>query len=410
MAKATGLGSAGASSLPGRIDVRKHLLLFVLLLGAGIFGVGSFSQAQPAVLSHSDMDAKRQKVLGFLTELSQKNTTKDFRGSVSGQNCYHGSQILDSAWEKGYANMVVNLHAATGQWVGIVGLDYEWFQIFTPKQLSSANKVLIAHAEAGGLVTINLAPLNPWVNDETDIENNPGHWEGPAGTESKIGLAKVTSLDDLLNPNKAVHAAWMRKLDRIADALAELRNAGVVVLFRPMQEMNGNWYWWGMSSHPNDPGPYIRVYRHMHDYFENEKKLDNLLWVYSPNATLGQDSSSSWMRSVGWAYPGTEFVDIVAGTNYDDTIDIEDYAAYARLGKPLGMAELGPRTDGPAAKAGSWDTHRIIEIIRKKYPRIAYFVVWHSYPGKAWSIVSNADPGALMNDPGVINRDELPAW
>jgi mannan endo-1,4-beta-mannosidase len=390
--------------------VRKFIVVFLYFFYAALLGIGPFAQAQSPVFSPSDMDAKRQKVLTFLTELSQKNTTKDFRGAVSGQNCYHGSQILDSSWEKGYRNLVENLHDATGQWVGIVGLDYEWFQIFTPEQLSSANKVLIAHAKAGGLVTINLAPINPWVNDETDIVGNPGSWKGPEGTDSKIGMAKVTSLDDLINPKKAVNAAWMRKLDRIAAALAELRDAGVVVLFRPMQEMNGSWFWWGMNSHPNDPSPYVRVYRHMHDYFVNAKKLNNLLWVYSPNASMGQDNSSSWNRSVGWAYPGKEFVDIVAGTNYDDGIDIEDYAAYVKLGKPIGMAELGPQTDGPAAKAANWNTHRIIETIRAKYPKIAYFVCWHSYPDQAWSIIANPAPGALMNDPGVINRDELPAW
>jgi mannan endo-1,4-beta-mannosidase len=165
-------------------------------------------------------------------------------------------------------------------------------------------------AQAGGLVTISLAPLNPWVNDETDIA-------------------------------KGVRAAWMRKLDRVAGALAELRDAGVVALFRPMQEMNGNWYWRGMSSHPSDPGPYFRVYRHMRDYFENEKKLNNLLWVYSPNATLGQDSSSSWMRSVGRAYPGNDYVDIVAGTNYDDTVDLARRKGGARKARSFTARAIG---------------------------------------------------------------------
>jgi mannan endo-1,4-beta-mannosidase len=357
-----------------------------------------------------DVAAKREAVLSYLSGLSRDNTSKNFRGTVCGQNCYHGSQILDDSWERGYKAMVEELHAATGKWPGIIGLDYEWAKIFSPEELSKANKVLIAYASSGGLVTVNFSPMNPWMNDESDIAAKPGSWQGPEGTTAEVGLSKVTSLDDLLNPKKPVHDAWMRKLDRIADALAELRDSGVVVLFRPMQEMNGNWFWWGMRSHPDDPGPYKRVYRHMRDYFTAVRKLDNLLWVYSPNASMGQDESSPWNRPVDWAYPGEKYVDIVAGTNYDDELDIEDYAAYLRFKKPLGMAELGPRTDGPAAKAASWKTHAIIDAIRRKYPKFAYFVCWHSYPGEAWSIVSNPDPGALMNDSGVITRDELPAW
>ena len=45
----------------------------------------------------------------------------------------------------------------------------------------------------------------------------------------------------------------------IADALLELQKAGVVVLWRPMQEMNGNWFWWGIASPPtchDRPYPY----------------------------------------------------------------------------------------------------------------------------------------------------------
>jgi len=132
---------------------------------------------------------------------------------------------------------------ATGKWVGILGVDYEYAKLFTPAELSQTNQVLIDYARAGGLITVTFTPQNPWVNDEFDLVANPGTWDGPAGSQNKTGIAQVTSLNDLIDPSKAVNAAWMRKLDRIAAALEELRDAGVIVLFRPMQEMNGNWFW-----------------------------------------------------------------------------------------------------------------------------------------------------------------------
>jgi mannan endo-1,4-beta-mannosidase len=286
-------------------------------------------------------------------------------------------------------------------------VDYEYAQIFTPDELSRTDKALIDYANQGGLITINFTPQNPWVNDETDLARNPGTWNGPASVQNPDGIKKVSSLDDLINPANPVNAAWMRKLDRIAAALQELKDAGVIVLWRPMQEMNGSWFWWGMKSHPNNPAPYVNVYRHMHDYFTRTKGLNNLLWVYSPNATYGATNTSSWNRTVDWAYPGSAYVDIVAGTSYTDNLAIDDYRTYLSFGKPLGIAEYGPRTDGPVAKTGSLDTTQIIARIKKDYPRIAYWVSWHQYPGEVWSIIGNKNADKLMQDPAVITRDDF---
>jgi mannan endo-1,4-beta-mannosidase len=347
---------------------------------------------------------QRAQVLDFITSLS---TASVFRGVISGQNAYHGDEITDDAYQRGYRTMIETLHDKTGEWPGIIGLDYEWARSFTPAQLSKANEVLIDYAHNGGIVMVTLTPQNPWFNDETNLAANPGSWEGPESALS--GLPSGASLDDLLNPEKPVHAAWMRKLDRIAGALQELRDAGVVVLFRPMQEMNGVWFWWGISSHRTDPEPYIRVYRAMHDYFTNNKGLDNLIWVYSPTSTYGNDTVTNYIfRAVDWAYPGDNYVDIIAGTNYADDMSISDYGTYINMGKPLGIAEYGPNSDGPFFKSGTWDTSRIIERIQNDYPRIAFWVCWHSYPGSSWSLVSNLNADILLADPFVINRDDLP--
>jgi mannan endo-1,4-beta-mannosidase len=350
------------------------------------------------VVPPADVDARRAEILAYITDLS----TGPYVGTISGQNCYHGTEII-----AGYTNLVDKLHTATGKWVGILGVDYEFQKIFTPAELSRTNQVLIDYAQAGGLVAVTLTPQNPWENDESDLISNPGSWDGPAGTQNKNGFAKVTSLNDLIDPAKPVNVAWMRKLDRVAAALQELRDAGVIVLFRPMQEMNGNWFWWGMQSHPNDPSPYVNVFRQMHDYFTHDKQLNNLIWVYSPNSSFGESNSSTWNRTVNWAYPGDDYVDIIAGTNYADNMILPDYSVYVSMKKPLGIAEFGPTIGGPAATNGTWDTSQIIVKIKNNYPRIAFWVSWHSYPQQDWSLISNQNYIALMNDPSVINRDDF---
>ena len=305
------------------IFFRAGILLFALLLLAALMGCGAISgpiasptlspTPIPTIIPTPTMTPmpiptptptvfviQRAQVLDYIATLS---SAPIFRGAISGQNAGHGDEITDDACYRGYRTMIEALYQKTGEWPGIIGDDYEWSRSFTPAQLSDANKVLINYARAGGIVMVTLTPLNPWFHDETDLTANPGSWEGPESALS--GLPSGASLDDLLNPEKPVHAAWMRKLDRIAGALQELRDAGVVVLFRPMQEMNASWYWWGISSHPSDPGPFIRVYRAMHDYFSNEKGLDNLIWIYSPSSTYGNNTrTSSVFRAVDWDLSG----------------------------------------------------------------------------------------------------------
>jgi mannan endo-1,4-beta-mannosidase len=398
------------------------ILLLSLLLLPGLVGCGKattipIQSSTPTLtpthakttmpiptLTPTHIVVRRAQILDFITSLS---IASDFRGAISGQNAYHGDEITDDSYQRGYRTMIEALHDKTGEWPGIIGLDYEWARSFTPAQLSKANEVLINYTHNGGIVMVTFTPQNPWVNDETDIVTNPGSGTGPSGTISS--LPPDASLDDLLLPEKPVYASWKRKLDRIAGALLELKNAGVVVLFRPMQEMNGVWFWWGIASHRTDPGPYIRVYRAMHDYFSKDKGLDNLIWVYSPTSTYGNDTVTNYVfRAVDWAYPGDNYVDIIAGTNYADDMSISDYGAYIKMGKPLGIAEYGPNSEGPYLKSGTWDLSRIIERIKNDYPRIAFWVCWHSYPWSSWSMVSNLNADILLADPFVINRDDLP--
>jgi mannan endo-1,4-beta-mannosidase len=398
------------------------IFLLSLILLQGLVGCGkattiSISTSTPTItptpakttmpvptLTPTYVVIKRAQVLDYITSLS---LASDFRGAISGQNAYHGDEITDDSYQRGYRTMIEALHDKTGEWPGIIGVDYEWARSFTPAQLSDANEVLINYAHNGGIVMVTFTPQNPWVNDETDLVNNPGSGDGPSSTTSK--LPPGASLDDLLNSEKTVYASWKRKLDRIAAALLELKKAGVVVLFRPMQEMNGVWFWWGIDSHRTDPGPYIRVFRAMRDYFTKDKCLDNLIWIYSPTSTYGNETVTNYVfRAVDWAYPGDNYVDIIAGTNYADDMSISDYGTYVKMGKPLGIAEYGPNSEGPYLKNGTWDLSRIIERIKNDYPRIAFWVCWHSYPWSNWSMVSNLNADILLADPFVINRDDLP--
>jgi mannan endo-1,4-beta-mannosidase len=346
--------------------------------------------------ANSNASPAAKAVLSYLAGITFA-PNPGFHGVIAGQNCYHGDEISGSNPNNGFTNLVVDLYNKTGKWPGIIGVDYEYMQIFSPAQLSNCNKVLIDYWKKGGLITINMSPQNPWSYDET---TNPGDYNGTRILTNVI-------LEDLLNPAKPVYFAWRRKLDRLANALTQLRDAGVVVLWRPMQEMNGGWFWWGIDP-TTDPTRYINLWQDMFNYFTTTKNLTNLLWVYSPVCS----SKEGWWKPVDWAYPGSNYVDIIAGTSYNDTLLIEDYTKYLSMGKPVGMGELGPGAYGQPSLTGTFDDRKYVNRFRSNYPRIAYWVSWHDWT--EWpstnvhlSLVGNANASVLMNDPGVITLDAL---
>ncbi|MFC1766631.1 Ig-like domain-containing protein, partial [Planctomycetota bacterium] len=116
----------------------------------------------------------------------------------------------------------------------------------------------------------------------------------------------------LKNPtpnNKGTPAQkWMAALEATYESLKHFKDNDVAVLWRPLHEMNGNWFWW--DQHNNSTEAYKDLWRHMFDYltFEKEESLDNLLWVYAPGEPGTVDNTN--MAGVMEHYPGDEYVDV----------------------------------------------------------------------------------------------------
>lgn len=354
--------------------------------------------------SNTNASESTRAVQAYLAALSNNSIP----GVIAGQNAGHSNDFLNKEGLAGFAPLILGLQQATGELPGIIGVDYEHDKIATPAQLSAVNKILIDYWNAGGLISINWAPHNPWWNDETDIAHNPGIW---SHTRTHGGDMSQVDLNQLLNPQSTMHKIWRRKLDRVAAALAELQQAGVVVLWRPLQEMNGNWFWWGISSAPKDPQPYINLWIDMHRYFTEEKKLNNLLWVYSPNQgpTLLE---RNFIKPIEWRYPGEKYVDVIAGTAYNNELEIRDYNNYHHFNKPIAMAEFGPVAGGKPSRTGTFDTQLYAKTLHKNYPDIAYWMSWSSWSNgdgtqENQALIHNKNINVLLKNNFVVTRQRL---
>ena len=334
----------------------------VVLLATALFlsgPIGLFAaEPNPA---NPQTNARARAILQYIAGLEHRSEKR----LLSGQFTDFG--------DNGTLAIMERIHQKTGHWPAMVGFDYVDFPS-GGLATKVANQSAIAYWKAGGLVTVGVHLYNP---------ANP----------NRGGLRdKGVDLKELLRPDSATHARWMEELDQLAAGLQELKEAGVVVLWRPFHEMNGGWFWWGAKP----PEDFIKVWRHMFDYFTTTKKLDHLLWVYGPNH---MDNTADY-------YPGDGYADIVGFDAYTDHIDpqhIKGYEALARLPKPFGFGEYGPH--GPEKPPGTYDYRRFITGVEKHFPRTSFFMSWN----EKWSLASNEHVKALLDHPWMINRADLPA-
>ncbi len=66
-------------------------------------------------------------------------------------------------------------------------------------------------------------------------------------------------------------------IDNMAGQLTSLKNKGVPVLWRPLHEGYGDWFWWGASG----VDAYKWLWELMYRRYTNVYELDNLIWIWN---------------------------------------------------------------------------------------------------------------------------------
>ena len=260
---------------------RKTFVVFAIAL----VSVASLS-AQNGTVSPKPVDAKADDCVVRL---------KKFLADTYGNKIISGQ--MDLAW-KDSVDMADRVFKTTGKYPALMGYDFMNYKSRSgdgTKQVEEA----IAWWNKGGMVAFC------W------------HWRDPNKvdawadfyTEKIDTRIPYDAKSKKLNENSRVFKGIQRDLDSIAKQLKTLEDAGVPVLWRPLHEASGGWFWWGASG----PDAYIALYQYMFTYFTEVKGLHNLIWVWN-----GQ--SKDW-------YPGDKYVDIIGDDIYANNYDSQ-YVAY----------------------------------------------------------------------------------
>ena len=151
-----------------------------------------------------------------------------------------------------------------------------------------------------------------WTNKYKGIATVTWHWNVPTeegSTETAFYVESASATYTTFSISKALtEGTWenevlMADIDLIAQELTKLKKADVPILWRPLHEAEGAWFWWGAEG----PEPCKELYRLLYDKLTNEYGLDNLIWVWTGYTF---PTSSAW-------YPGDDVVDIVGYDKYN---------------------------------------------------------------------------------------------
>ncbi|HHZ01404.1 MAG TPA: hypothetical protein GX396_00500 [Tissierellia bacterium] len=174
------------------------------------------------------------------------------------------------------------------------------------------------------------------------------------------------------------------KYDEYLDNLAKAFNKyDYPVLFRPNNEMNGEWVWYCSHLVGKDTDLFIDCWRYIYNKFQ-EHGVDNLIWVWNPNEKSFPDFS---YNNYLCYYPGNQYVDVVGLTAYNtgnyyrgeiwrsfsQAYDHFYYDYIERFTHPMMITEFSCASAGGNKELWYEDMFNIIG----KYDRIKIAVLWN---------------------------------
>nr|6HPF_A Chain A, endo-b-mannanase [Yunnania penicillata] len=262
-----------------------------------------------------------------------------------------------------------------GKWPAILGID---FMDYSPSRVEygavgSTVPDAISYDSDGGIVTFC------W------------HWGSPSGTYNTTDqpwwsnfYTEATAFDiaaAMDDPDSADYNLLVRDIDAISELLLQLQDLDIPILWRPLHQAEGGWFWWGAKG----PEACIALYRLMFDRMTNHHGLNNLLWVWN-------SVDPSW-------YPGNDVVDIVSADIYADAGDHspqeETFASLQSLTgdtKLVALGEVGNIPD-PASTGGVADW--------------AYWVTWNGDFIKGEDYNPLEYKKEVFSAENIITRDEV---
>ena len=217
------------------------------------------------------LTAEAQRVYDFLQENFETRTISATMANV--------------AWNTENAEQV---YQWTGQYPAINCFDY--------LHLASSPSSWIDYSD--------ITPVKEWW-DNGGIVLAMWHWnvpktEGDTDTNNYTSTLSETAfnMDNAFTEGTWEYRTVQADLEKMAGYLKLLHDANIPVIWRPLHEAAGGWFWWGKNA-----DSFKKLWIQMFDYFKAQG-LNNLIWVWT-----SETGDADW-------YPGDAYVDIIGRDLY----------------------------------------------------------------------------------------------
>ncbi|KAH7361905.1 mannan endo-1,4-beta-mannosidase [Plectosphaerella cucumerina] len=287
----------------------------------------------------------------------------------------YGKKILSGQQEVQWADWIQQQVGKTPAILGLDLMDYSPSRVEFQGHYSQAVEQAIAFNNKGGIVTFC------W------------HWNAPVGLYNTAerpwysgfytdatDFNVATALADTTNAN---YTLIIRDIDAIAVELKRLEDAGVPVLFRPLHEAEGKWFWWGAQG----PEYAKQLWDIVYERLTNHHGINNLIWVWN---SVAED----------W-YPG------------DATVDVLSADVYAQGNGPMSsyynqLVDLG--NDQKLIAATEVGSAPLPDLLKLYEAHWSWFCVWNApfINDPEWNSPANLE--TIYNHEYVLTLDEIEGW
>lgn len=329
------------------------------------------------------------------------------QGPLIGQqagDCYKTPVHDDPEWSGFFQKYVVDLQAASGQWPAMIEIsatsDFKDLVCDQAEGLTPISTFLIDYWKDGGIPGMHLLFRNPS--------------GGPPRRRDFLDRTDASKdwpdLQATVTPGTPENAIFHADVEGVADIIEKLERAGVPIVFRPLHEMNGNWFWYGGAHPTNKADPekkaFKALWQYVYHHLTEVRGLTNIVWSFGPSsndASLAMDF-----------YPGDDRVDIVGFSLYDSEprrSEMGDLDRMLATGKPIGLTECGPFPDDLSLdNVLKGYNERLLQFLVDEFPEATFFTRWARKQSIIFTAQVDGDPTdavTFMNHPRFTSRGEL---
>ena len=115
------------------------------------------------------------------------------------------------------------------------------------------------------------------------------HWNVPKDIYNPEGgyafyTSEITNFSQVnaVTPGTKEYETVIHDIDLIATKIQRMESEGVTILFRPLHEASGAWFWWGLQGRDSATNEvFQKLWYMIYDRLENYHKLTNIIWVWN---------------------------------------------------------------------------------------------------------------------------------